>query len=116
MSNTTQKLQPLTRCYLNTFIILLVGWITALIIYLKAEEIVESPLAEFEKTKRFTNSVERMGGKTALVANDLSKWFSCLWQGETLAYTVIFITIVIAATYYFIASDPSDAIEGDEKK
>jgi hypothetical protein len=93
-----------------------VGWTIALIIYLTADEIVESPLAEFEKTKRFTNGVERMGGKVSLVANDLSKWFSSLWYGETLAYTVIFATLILAVGYYLIASDPSTAEEWSDKE
>ena len=45
-----------------------------------------------------------MGGKAAIVANDLNKWFAGLWQGESLAYTVAVITIIIAAGYYFIAT------------
>jgi hypothetical protein len=45
-----------------------------------------------------------MGGKMSLVANDMSKWFSSLWQGEQLAFTVVIITVVIAAAYYKVAS------------
>jgi LPS O-antigen subunit length determinant protein (WzzB/FepE family) len=48
-----------------------------------------------------------MGGKAALAANYLTKWFSGLWQGESFAYTVAFITFAIAVGYYFIASDTS---------
>jgi hypothetical protein len=102
-----KKMKPITRCYLNTCIILLVGWTCSIVIYLTAEEIAENPFAEFENSKRFTNSVERMGGKTALLANEISKWFNGLWHGESLAYTIAFITFIIAVVYYFIASDSS---------
>ena len=107
MAMLLKKMNPLTRCYLNTAIILLAGWAGSVAIYLTAGEKTENPFAEFENSKRFANGVERMGGKTALIANDLSKWFNGLWHGETLAYTVAVITFVIACGYYVIASDTS---------
>jgi hypothetical protein len=45
-----------------------------------------------------------MGGKAALVANYLNKWFAGLWHGQTLSYTVAAVTILLAAGYYFIAT------------
>jgi len=40
-----------------------------------------------------------MGGKMALVASDMSKWFSSLWQGQQLAFTVPIITVAVAADF-----------------
>jgi hypothetical protein len=93
------------RCYGITALILIAGWSSAAVVYMKAGRTAENPFEEFENSKRFLNSVERMGGKTALVANDLSKWFSGLWQGEQLAVTLVIVTIMIAFCYYFIASN-----------
>lgn len=84
--------------------ILLTGCIGAIIIFVTAESPSENPFEEFENSKRFTRSVEVMGGKMALVANDMSKWFSNLWQGQQLAFTVVIITVAVAAAYYLIAS------------
>jgi hypothetical protein len=95
---------PLTRCYIITAAILLVGFGSAVTICLTAVEAPDDPFAEFEKSKKFAYELERMGGKAAIVANDFNKWFVGLWQGETLAYTVAVITIIIAAGYYFIAT------------
>lgn len=95
---------PLKRCYIFTAAILLVGFGTAVAIYLTAGEAPVDPFAEFENSKKFAYELERMGGKAALAANDLNKWFAGLWQGETLAYTVAVITIIIAAGYYFIVT------------
>jgi UDP-N-acetylmuramyl pentapeptide phosphotransferase/UDP-N-acetylglucosamine-1-phosphate transferase len=95
---------PLTRCYLVTAGILSVGFGTAVTIYLTADEIHDNPFAEFEQSKRFAYEVQRMGGKMALVANDASIWFTELWQGRQLAYTVACITMVIALGYYIVAS------------
>lgn len=88
-----------------TALILITGWSAACAIYLKAGSQAENPFDEFENSKRFQNSVERMGGKTAVIANDLSKWFSDLWHGEQLAFTLAIVTIVLAFSYYFIASN-----------
>jgi hypothetical protein len=95
---------PLTRCKVIAAAILSVGLVSAVIIYLTAREAPADPFAEFEKSKKFAYELERMGGKAALAANDINKWFAGLWQGESLAYTVAVITIVIAGGYYFVAT------------
>lgn len=92
------------RCYTVTAAILLVGFGSAAAIYLTAGEAPADPFAEFEKSKKFAYELERMGGKAALVANDVNRWFAGLWQGENLAFTVAVITMVIAGGYYFIAT------------
>lgn len=92
------------RCYITTATILLIGLAGAIAIYFTAEDAPENPFSDFENSKRFTHEVELMGGKTALVANDLSNWFSGLWHGQQLSFTVVIITIVVAAGYYFISS------------
>jgi hypothetical protein len=94
---------PLRRCYLVTAGILLTGLGSALVIYLTAGEIPDNPFAEYENSKRFSLEVQRMGGKMALVANDLTSWFAGLWQGRQLAWTVAGLTIAIAAVYCVIA-------------
>lgn len=99
---------PLKRCSIVTVAILLVGLGSAVAIFLAAVEVPPDPFAEFEKSKKFAYELERMGGKAALAANDLNKWFAGLWQGETLAYTVAVITLVIAAGYYVIATGLED--------
>ena len=95
---------PLTLCYTVTATILLVGLGGAITIYMTAGEAPHDPFAEFERSKKFAYELERMGGKAAIVANDFNRFFAGLWQGESLAYTVAAITILIAAGYYFIAT------------
>jgi hypothetical protein len=87
-----------------TLSIVLVGLGSAAVIYLTAQEPQDNPFADYEQSKRFSHDVQRMGGKISLVANDLSSWFSGLWQGQQLAWSVAFITMVIAAVYYLVAS------------
>lgn len=96
------------RCYLVTAGILLAGLGASVAIYLTADEVPDNPFAEYENSKRFSHEVQRMGGKMALVANDLNAWFGGLWQGRQLAYTVACITIVAAAGYYLAASGSAE--------
>ncbi|HIJ81337.1 MAG TPA: hypothetical protein HPP76_06490 [Desulfuromonadales bacterium] len=92
------------RRNVTTAVILLSGISSSGILYLTAGEISPSPLESFEQSKRFANEVERMGGKVSVFANGLSKWFSSLWQGEMLAFTIAGFTLFIAAVYYLLAS------------
>ena len=92
------------RRNITTATILLTGFIGAAIIFVTAESPSKNPFEEFEHSKRFARSVEVMGGKMALVASDMSKWFASLWQGQQLAFTVLIITVAVAAAYYLIAS------------
>jgi hypothetical protein len=84
--------------------ILVAGLGSSVIIYATADELPENPFAEYENSKRFLNAVERMGGKTSVLANEMGSWFSGLWQGQQLAFTVAVISAVAAALYYFVAS------------
>ncbi len=92
------------RHNITTATILVTGCAGAVAIYVAADSPSDNPFEEFENSKRFTHSVEVMGGKMALVANDMSKWFSSLWQGEQLAFTIVVITVIVAASYYLLAS------------
>ena len=95
---------PMKRCNLVTAGILLSGLGTAVAIYLTAADAPDNPFAEYEQSKKFSYEVQRMGGKMALVANDMTSWFAELWHGRQLSYTVACITLVIAVGYYVIAS------------
>lgn len=96
--------KELRRCRVITTIMMCSGFSTALLIYLRSEEALPDPLAEFIHSKKFAYELERMGGKAALAANDLNGWFAGLWRGQNLAFTVAAVTLIIAAGYYVIAS------------
>jgi hypothetical protein len=98
---------PLRRCYLTTVSILLSGLIVSLVIYLLAEDDTYNPIAEYEGSKKFAYELERIGGKSAVVANEFNNWFAGLWHGRQLAFTIAGITVLVAIVYYFIASGVS---------
>ena len=89
---------------LVTSSILLIGFGAAISIYLLAGETTDDPLSEFEQTKIFSYEMQRIGGKMALLSHDISVWFIGLWHGQQLAYTVAFVTLMIALLFYYFSS------------
>jgi hypothetical protein len=88
-----------------TAAILSVGLVSAVVIYLTAEEPAENPLIDqLENSKVYRRSLEMYGGKANLLAEEFTRWFGSLWHGKSLAFTVAVIAVVIAAIYHFLAS------------
>jgi hypothetical protein len=66
--------------------------------------------AEGGNTKRYVHDLQLYGGNAAVLADDFMRWFAGLWRGESLAYTVGFITAAISLGLFLIArSAPSDS-------
>jgi hypothetical protein len=106
---------PLTRRYLITAVILLVGLGSAVVIYLTADNAADNGLVnDFENSKKYMHDLELYGGKANVLANELTNWFAGLWHGRSLAFTVAFTAIVTALVYFFAADTNSDA--EDENK
>jgi hypothetical protein len=81
--------------------ILALGWSAAAAIYATAPSAEEDPwIAEMESSREYERQVEVLGGKGALLANDLTRWFAGLWHGQSLAYTIAFLAIVAALAFY----------------
>ena len=93
------------RCYLTTAGILFSGLAASITIYLSAEDEPYNLFAEYEGSKKFVYELERIGGKGAVVANEFNNWFTGMWHGRHLAFTVACIAVIIAIGYYFVASD-----------
>ena len=104
MTSTHTTIRPSKTRRRIVSAILMIGFGIAAGIYLNAGEMQENPFAEYEQSKRFSHEVQRVGGKMALVATDLSTWFSSLWEGQQLAWSVASCTLVIAALYYVFSS------------
>ncbi len=95
---------PRPRYKLVTILMLLAGLGSALAIYLTAGSPDEIGMVEeFEESKRFAHDLELYGGKANLIANKFARWFEGLWHGQSLAYTVAVLTVVIAGGYFLVA-------------
>ena len=46
-----------------------------------------------QDSKAYRHDLERFGGKAAIFADDLNRWFASLWTGKRLAYLVAAVSI-----------------------
>ncbi len=72
---------------------LLASWLAAALIFLaaRAAEPTGDQAYGIGWDKRYEFQMERFGGKAAVMADDFASWFSGLWHGRSLAYTVAFL-------------------------
>ena len=102
-----------TRLYIIIAIILLVGFGSAVLIYLTTENDSGSVLGHEaitpENSKMYAHDLELYGGKANVLADELMRWFAGLWHGKSLAFTIACITIFISFVFFFVAKHlPSD--------
>jgi len=85
--------------------ILAAGFGAATLIYVTATPQAANPLGyEPENTKRYLRQLEVVGGKANVVATEFQRWFEGLWQGRSLAFTVAWLTLLLAAGFWFLAT------------
>jgi hypothetical protein len=112
------------RLYLFGLVILLAGLICATWIYFAdTDEISDSSIIGYEivaghaypitatDSKRYQNEEERMGGKFAAVADEITQWFSSLFHGKRLACLIAILSIGIAVLLYWVAQHPDYKIQ-----
>lgn len=56
------------------------------------------------QSKPYLRQLETIGGQSAVAGAELQQWFSSLWHGERLAFTVAFITLVVLFVYRFLSA------------
>lgn len=75
---------------------------------------VPRPIAPNE-SKAYMRDIQRYGGKMAVLFDDISRWWSGLWRGRSLALTVAFLTVVVSCGLFLVAVClPGDSAPGRE--
>jgi hypothetical protein len=98
------KLQ--TRFYLCGAVIMVAGLGAAAVIYLAAGVVPEGlPDFDIEGSRRSLRDLELYGGKTNVLVAEFMAWFGGLWHGQTLAYTIASITVVISCALFYVAHE-----------
>ena len=46
-----------------------------------------------DNSKKYEDSLERIGGKSAVLGVEMEDWFTALWHGRELAYTLAAISV-----------------------
>jgi hypothetical protein len=108
-SAATSKFRRLTAGKINriTVLLLLIGFGSALVIYLTARPVTLDPLLGDPLTnKKFVHELRVIGGKSNVMAAQFIDWFAGLWQGENLAGTVAVLTVAVTLAFRFVAARP----------
>ena len=109
---------------LTSALILLVGLGTAVYIYRSADvdasgvlgyQIIGGTVYPImpENTKIYKHDLELYGGKAAVLADELRRWFIGLWHGKSFAFTVAVISVLISFAGFFTARHLPSWTESD---
>ena len=99
------KRPRLERIHAITAAIVTVGLGSAAVIYWRAARAISTAIdLEPKDSKKYLRELEYIGGKANILANDLRHWFTGLWQGKTLASTVIWISLIVAVVFWFVTT------------
>ena len=93
------------RIRLITAGLLTAGLGSAVLIYLMAPPPAANPLGyEPMDTKRYLRDLELYGGKVNVLATEFMRWWEGLWHGRNLAFTVAWLTVLLAFGFWFLTT------------
>ena len=95
-----------------TAAILAVGFVSAAVVYFVAGPETDNPYDPMQN-KMFLHDLELYGGKANVLAAEFRDWFTGLWQGRNLAFTIAALTVIVVLVLRFFASLPPE--EDDEE-
>jgi hypothetical protein len=103
---------PEARLRAGTLAILVIGFASAVVIYLTAQPPPGNPLGyNPEDTKKYVRDMELYGGKANMIAYEFRQWLASLWHGKRLAFTVAVITVIVACVFAFLAAPLPPEVE-----
>ena len=118
---TGQEKTAQARARIVSATLLVIGFASAIAIYVVNGPTSDPTEYELESSKRYLRAMETYGGKANLLASDLRHWFSSLWHGRTLAFTVAVLTVVVTLVYRLAVmplppdDDVEDRTSGDDR-
>lgn len=106
---------PVTRRSLVVAAILVAGWTLAAALYVTTPPAAEDPeIYEMEHSKKALRDLERIGGKAAVFTSELNDWVASRWEGKARAYTVAWLTVLVAGGYVLLQRAGRDE-DGDAR-
>jgi len=85
-----------------TRILLAAGFTAALVAYIVARQQPENPLGyDPLQTKQYRHELEVYGGTANVLAAEFREWFTGLWYGTNLAYTIAVLTLILVLVVRF---------------
>ena len=103
-----------SRLYLACVLVLAAGLCAGLLVALVAEDVpaegVGYVLADGTVTaldpnqsKRYIRDLERFGGKSAVIFDEINRWFDGLWRGKSLGVTIGWISVIVSLALFLFA-------------
>ncbi len=83
--------------------ILVVGWGVGIGLYLTGSDDSSLPFELTSESRQFTNQVERLGGKSAVIYGQLLDAIHAWTHGWRLGMTIALISTVVAVVYLWVA-------------
>jgi hypothetical protein len=118
-----------TYLYLTSAAILLTGLVSAALVYRAAlDETADGTGCQVvggfiypgaaENSKKYIHDLQLYGGQAAVLSDHITRWFSGLWYGQSLAYTLVCITAFLSFVVFVVArnapSYPKDGLPSRE--
>src|SRR5574341_137445 len=92
------------RLLVAAVVILVAGVAAGLAVYVVADdEATHLGVYEMQISKQYVREIERFGGKTARLFDDLSRWFAERWRGKSLGVTIAFLAAGVSLVLYLVA-------------
>lgn len=86
---------------LASILVLLIGLSVAAGIYFFAPEADENAaLYEMGQSKQYVRTLQRLGGRQAVLFDEIQSWFAARWQGKQLGATIGWISVGAALVLY----------------
>ena len=80
---------------------LVAGAVVSAVLYVEMPEADESvELHHLSVSKSYLGTLQRYGGKAAVLFDEVNRWFAGLWEGKALAGTVLVLTLLVAGTLF----------------
>ncbi len=87
-----------------TIAFLVAGFGAAIAVFFAAGPEPENPLGyDPLETKRYVHDLELYGGKANVLAAEFRDWFTGLWYGQNLAFTIAALTVLLVLAVRFFA-------------
>lgn len=88
---------------LTGMVILVGGLLAAIVVYLIAGSDAGADLNGMDASKQYQFQLERIGGKSVVLASDFNQWLGSLWHGTRLAWTLGVLAVAIALFCFWLA-------------
>jgi hypothetical protein len=109
---------------LTSAIILLVGLVSAMLIYRSAGNYTSNVIGyeqgngtiypmDPEDYKSYSRDMELYGGTANVLLDELRRWFDGLWHGESLAYLVAGASILLSSGLFYAADHLAPLLKGE---